>query len=236
MNKFKVFIIFLFTAVAIHANACTFEEEKLVTTHGILGAPWNMYYLSGEVQRPEMTLHWGYPSTEKKILQHGEDLALYLLEVAIENPGKPIHFLTHSMGGLVLRAALNHPCCPIEAHIGKAVLLAPPNQGSAWGRMLNRVSLANYLGRENSGEELMTTMDFEHLGPFPDTMKVMVIAGNFSYNPLINDENDGTVGVTETYLKTPHKHVVIKVGHKSILVNKQAACLTYNFFHDIEDD
>ena len=54
--------------------------------------------------------------------------------LARKRPGVPIYFVTHSVGALVLRAALNLSSCPEEAKIGRAVLIAPPNQGSRLAR------------------------------------------------------------------------------------------------------
>ncbi len=53
-----------------------------------------------------------------------------LKEIAAEKRGEPIYFVTHSLGGIIVRAAVNHPECPKEVAFGKAVLLAPPNKRS----------------------------------------------------------------------------------------------------------
>lgn len=220
------FVLLLLTlTISLQAN------EKLVTIHGIFGSAWNLKYLASPLEGEGMDVtYWGYPSRDKVITEHAEDLVLELQTIAQQNPGQPINFLTHSMGGLILRAAVNLPDCPPEALIGKAVLVAPPNQGAVWGRMVGELDIANKLGKDKAGKELMTEQDFEHLGQFPDSMQVMVIAGNFSLNFLIPGENDGTVAVSETYLNTPHRHEVVKAGHKGILISSEAAALIHSFF------
>lgn len=223
------------TLCLMSASLCanTLENEKVFTIHGFMGSSWNMYYVAGPLEDEHMDIiHWDYPSRDKTIKEHGADLVKALRDQATQNPGKPIHFLTHSMGGLILRAAVNHPECPPEALIGKAVLLAPPNQGAVWGRLLGQFSLAHAIGSDQAGRELLTEQDFEHLGQFPETMDVMVIAGNLSVNFLIEGENDGIVAVSETYLNTPHRHEIIWVGHKTILISKDATKLIRNFFLD----
>ena len=192
-----------------------------------------MYQVAKPVEKEGMNVvHWGYPSLEKKIVEHGADLVLMLQEMAAVNPGKPIHFLTHSMGGLVLRAALNDPECPEEAKIGVAVLLAPPNQGAYWARAMYWIELVKYIGGDQSARELMTEPNFEHLGQFPEIMPVLVIAGNFSFNFLIPGPNDGSVAVSETYLTTSHEHVIIPEGHKGILFSNESARLAKEFFEN----
>lgn len=230
---FITFFISLYLTISTLLHAGSLADEKVITIHGIFGSPWNMYYLAGPLENEKMeVIHWGYPSRDKKILDHAEDLVIMLQQEAEKQPGKAIHFLTHSMGGLILRAAINHPDCPTEALIGNAVLLAPPNQGSAWGRLISEFAFANQIGKDQAASELMNQENFEHLGQFPETMKVMVIAGNAGINPFIPGPNDGTVGVEETRLTTPHCHEVIFQGHKSILLSKTAALLSLEFFKE----
>lgn len=231
-NKMRFLVLFVlnfFVAFALQAGPLA--NEKVITIHGILGSPWNMYYLAGPLENEKMeVLHWGYPSRDKTIMEHAGDLVITLKEEAEKNPGKPIYFLAHSMGGLILRAALNHPDCPPEAHMGAAVLVATPNQGAAWGRMLKDFYLANYFGKDKAARELMTEEDFEHLGQFPSTMNVMVIAGDYSLNYFLPGPSDGTVMVSETYLTTPHSHEIVHYTHVGILFSKQAATLIKDFF------
>ncbi len=67
-----------------------------------------------------------------------------------------------------------------------------------------------------AGAELMDFTNFQHLGPFPPTKKVLVIAGNLGFNPFIKESNDGKVAVKETFLNTPHEHCVVGAGHSWI--------------------
>jgi pimeloyl-ACP methyl ester carboxylesterase len=228
MKKLLLLIALVLSLSTLQANMTS--GQTLITVHGFLGAPWNMYFMgSGYDKIGVQVIHWGYPSRDKIIEEHAKDLVKELQTIAKKAPGAPINYITHSMGGLILRSALNDPNCPAEAKIGRAVLLAPPNQGAVWGRLIQNITLAQRIGKNESGRQLMSEKDFEFLGLFPDSMEVFVIAGNLSINPLISGENDGTVAVDETFLTTPHKHAVIKAGHKSIIVSKEAFGLTQKF-------
>ena len=57
---------------------------------------------------------------------------------------------------------------------------------------------------------------FEHLGQFPSSMEVLVIAGTCGFNPTIDGKNDGKVGVEETVFLTPHEFKTVFAGHSWI--------------------
>jgi len=204
--------------------------QSVMLIHGILGSPWNMKYYADLFSDEGVTVNnWGYASRDKRILEHAKDLVIELQRMAKTKPGHPINFVAHSMGGLVLRGAINHPKCPFEAKIGRTVLLAPPNQGASWGKFLHSFPFLRVFTREKADTELMTAENFEYLGQFPPTMDVLVIAGDWNFNPVIKGENDGTVAVKETFLSTPHLHSIVNTGHKTILINQEALQLTENF-------
>jgi len=225
-----------FICLTVLSN-CLFASEKkqtVVCLHGFLGASWNMRFIEKNLNKDHWNaVSWEYPSRERYIEEHGKKLVPYLKELAKTKPGQPIHFVAHSMGSLVLLVALNHPECPREAKIGKVVLLAPPLKGSVWGRWLNQFSIAKHLAKEFSGHQLMTKSDFSDLGNYPDSLQdVLVIAGSFGFNPMISGQNDGTLAVQETVLPTPHRHVVIARGHKTIIFSKKAYVLIKSFLEE----
>lgn len=169
---------------------------------------------------------------ERKIEEHAEYLVKELQKAALKQPGRPINFIAHSLGCLIVRSAVNHPECPNGAKMGKVVLLTPPNQGSAWGRFLEQFVIVRKVLKEESGRQVLSESNFAFLGNFPPSMQVLVIAGNWGFNPFIEGENDGTVGVDETYLDTPHQHIVINSGHKTILVSQKAVKLMQEFLEE----
>jgi pimeloyl-ACP methyl ester carboxylesterase len=214
------------------ASGSLFGKESLVCIHGIMGSPWSLHLYAKNFKRQgfEVT-NWGYPSRDKKIEDHAADLVEELNRIAKEKPGEPIHFLGHSMGCLIIRCALNLPDCPKEAKIGRAVLLAPPNRGATFARYLNRFPIPRMIAKHLSGKQLFTKTSFDDLGKFPDTMEeVLVIAGTLGINPFIPESNDGAVGVEETKLQTPHKHITINRGHNTITLSKDVFGYALDFF------
>jgi len=207
------------------------KTETVVAIHGIFGAPWSLQYIVQNLKKENRTIvNWGYPSTEKRIEEHGADLIPQLQKIAAANPKMPIHFVGHSMGGLVLRAALNHPDCPLEAKIGRAVLLGTPNKSPAWARFLGQYELPKQIGGI-AGRQLMSETGYDSIGQFPHSLDVLVVAGSAGINPFISGDNDGTVAVEETFLNTPHRHVILKTGHKIMLLDKRVSALVTEFLN-----
>lgn len=228
MNKIKFILFFcVFLSSALFANP---KEETIISIHGFLGAPWNMYFLKKNFQKHGwQVINWKYTSRDQTINEHAKELTKQIIKIQDENPDKQICFIAHSLGCLILKAALNEPNCPKNVKNAKIVLIAPPNNGTIWGRTLNRFSLFRKFTKNYSGQELCTYQNFDHLGKFPASANILVIAGNLGFNPWIGKENDGTVAIDETYLDTKHKHITIRRGHKTIIFSKKTFSLALDF-------
>jgi len=177
---------------------------------------------------------WDYPSRTKTIEGHAASLVEVLNVIAQRRPNEPIHFVTHSLGGVIVRAALNNPDCPYEAKIGKAVLLAPPNKGARLARKIQGCPVFKQIFGKNAGRQLLTytESDMENLGQFPETKQVMVLAGKKESRLLskwMEGPNDGKVTVEETRLTTPHTHHVLHVSHSWIMTSRESIGLIKDF-------
>lgn len=218
MNMIKSLLLGLVILFTTTLQAHSISDQTLVTIHGFLGSPWHMVAMTkGYESEGVKVIHWKYPGKYRQIAFHAAELVKSLNDLAEKSPGTPINFISYSMGGLILRAALSHPECPSEAKIGRAVLLAPPNQASGWDRFLELMAAGHKQSVEQMRAQLQGSAPFESLGSFPDSLAVLVIAGDKSSNLRISDANDGLLTVEETYLDTPSHHEVVSEGHTSIL-------------------
>lgn len=209
--------------------AC-FSKGTVYCLHGFLRSSWSMEAIATDLKiRKFRVTNWDYPSRSRTIDEHAEALLFHLKNTAKNFPGEPIHFVTHSMGGLVVRRTVNLPGCPVEAREGKAVLIAPPNRGSTFAHMLAEKKPMRMILGTQAGRELMEMDNFDHLGQFPPEMDVLVIAGKFGWNPMVPGKNDGKVTVAETKLSTPHKHIVINAGHSWISYAPRTIKETHRF-------
>lgn len=105
------------------------KSDNVLCIHGLFATAMNTLPLVAFLrwQGWEGARPWSFPSRSGTLHAHATKLCKELQQAAAERPGRPIHFVAHSLGGLVLRAALNQGACPEEAKHGRAVLLATPN-------------------------------------------------------------------------------------------------------------
>lgn len=228
------FLIFIFSFSFLIIESIATEDKILVCIHGFMRSKSNMSLLQSSFEKEGWNVYvWSYPSRLKTIEEHGEDLIKVMMFLAKKYPNQPQCFVTHSMGGLLLRSALNHPNCPFQAQVGKAVLIAPPNQGSAYARFLHQFKMFQKIVGPYAGRELMTTDQggFEYLGQFPSSLGVLVIAGTCGFNPVFNTKNDGKVSIEETRLSTSHEFKTVFAGHSWICHTPKTVEITKEFLN-----
>jgi pimeloyl-ACP methyl ester carboxylesterase len=79
--------------------------------------------------------YWGYPSLGQRLEELGQRFGAELQRVDEEPTVARIHIVGHSLGGIIAREAL---CRRMPAKMGRMVMLAPPNRGSAAARKTAR--------------------------------------------------------------------------------------------------
>jgi pimeloyl-ACP methyl ester carboxylesterase len=167
-----------------------------------------------------------YPSTRRPLEAHADQLA-GLLE-GLED-ADTVSFVTHSMGGIVLRAYLGSDnVWPENLEMGRTVMLGPPNKGSTLAALLKSMPFDLVYGE--SGEVLANT----DLSQFPTPkMPFAVIAGGLGdgagYNPLIDGDDDGIVTVSEAHLDGVTDFKVIDQLHSFLAGDERAIASTLAF-------
>lgn len=207
-------------------------EGSVVCVHGFIRSYRSMIPMGYALEHEGFEVYlWDYQSRKESIEGHAAHLVLVLQSIAKQHPGAPIHFVTHSLGGVITQAALNHPACPQEAKIGKAVLLAPPAQGSSLARSFSHLTPVRWFFGGKSGYQLLTyTPAHMHaLGTFPSSVEVLVLSGTRGNHFFFMTPNDGKVTVDETRLPTPHTHRVFHVSHSWIMTSRECIFETKNF-------
>lgn len=171
-----------------------------------------------------------YHSFRASIPQIVEQLAPSLANFRYNLHG-PLHFVTHSLGGLVARAMLTSQR---PDRLGRVVMLAPPNGGSEWADLLFRLRMngvvlgpvGNHLrtDRHAADEAMLGSIDFD-LG---------VIAGNAAIDPIfprlaLPRPNDGKVSVRSTHVEGLADHITLPVSHTFMVTNPGVARQVLHF-------
>ncbi len=134
-----------------------------------------------------------------------------------------VHFVTHSMGGVLVRSYLAQQ---LDPHRGRVVMLSPPNQGSevidafADSPMLRLVAgpAGSKLGTDSAAIP-------SQLGPV--RFSLGIIAGDRSLNPLyswlIPGPDDGKVGVDRARVEGAADFLVVPATHTFIMNRRDVA-------------
>jgi triacylglycerol lipase len=143
-------------------------------------------------------LNLDYPSTRATI----PELAEWVVDrLSTYHPDEALDFVTHSLGGVLLRFAVAAELLP-ASRVHRVVMLGPPNAGSELADELPRMPVVGPVYRRITGPtgiQLGTTADAlpAQLPPVP--FETGIIAGTRSFNPffsaILGGPSDGKVRV-----------------------------------------
>jgi len=177
-------------------------RDLVVLVHGMGRTPLSMWPLARRLEREGFdVLNWDYSSTGPTVEELGRQLAAAVRERP-RPAGTHVHFVTHSLGGIVVRAALLADPPP---DLGRVVMLAPPNQGARAAD-----AAAPWLGWLWKPLAELGTADGSACRslPAPAGVPIGVIAGRY----------DGKVKVEETHLDGETDHVVVPGTHSFLML------------------
>lgn len=176
------------------------------------------------------TANIDYPSREHAI----EKLATLAVGEGLETCRKTanvtkIHFVTHSLGGILVRQYLSEGT--IE-ELGRVVMLGPPNQGSSAVDELRGVPGFDWINGP-AGKQLGKGEESVPLKLGPAEFELGIIAGNRSIDPLtsavLDNPDDGRVSVLDTKLDGMDDFVVVDHSHAFMMRMRKPIELTKRF-------
>ena len=167
--------------------------------------------------------NYDYPSAKRNIEEHAQIfLDLYRRTLRREHIARKVYFLTHSMGGILLRSAMakmsEAECRKIEA----IVMLGPPNQGSVLAS-LGRNGLVRAFNASLADMTTDRNSFVRNIQAPPFLPPVGIIAGRF----------DGKVALRNTALPDgqPYQRIVVDCTHPGLRDPDNTLLPILNFFH-----
>ena len=194
-------------------------NDYVILLHGLGRTSRSMRALERTLSHRFRVINIGYPSRKYSV----ERLAEYVgsrIRQRCPDESRKIHFVTHSVGGIVLRYYLKESQL---RNLGCVVMLGPPNQGSELVDIFRKSALFNVLlnvATGPSGRQLGTEASSipNVLGPVD--FVVGVIVGSESPDPifsrLIPGADDGRISVERAkvegmtdFMTVPRHHTFI---------------------------
>ncbi len=199
------------------ASARETNNECVVLLHGLARGNGSMRQLQKALLAQHYTvLNIDYPSTRYSVEDLVEQYVRERIQAHCDDSYHKIHFITHSMGGILTRYLLKSYTMP---NLGRVVMLSPPNQGSEIVDKLGSLWLFKWLNGP-AGQQLGTDKESlpQRLGPVD--FELGVITGDRSMNPLLSmlipGDDDGKVAVQragvagmDAFLVVPYNHTFI---------------------------
>lgn len=231
LTRIRLMLLVTSCLLCLPAEGVADEDgEYVVLLHGLARTGRSMKTLEMKLSAEGYgVVNTGYASRSATVEQLADAIIPEAVAQAIEKGARKIHFVTHSMGGILVRYYLAHNDLP---ELGRVVMLAPPNNGSeVVDKLKNNFAFkwlngpaGQELGTDDAGlPQRLGRVDFD-LG---------VIAGDRSINLLLSriipGPDDGKVSVETTRVGGMKDHIVIHATHPFIMKNREAINQTLTF-------
>lgn len=228
-------MLWLAGAVPLFAAQAQADGQCVILLHGLGRTHRSMTAMAEALGAAGYrTVNLGYPSRKATV----EALAMQAIPAALDQCGRAdsrsIHFVTHSMGALLVRYYLAHQ--KLE-HLGRVVMVSPPNQGSEVCDALRDNFFYRWYNGP-AGQQLGTGPDDLPARLGPAHYQVGVITGNVHcffdawLAKMIPGEDDGKVAVERTKLAGMTDFMVLPYTHPFIMDQEETIAQTIRFLRD----
>ena len=197
---------------------------SVVTVHGLWMRGAAMRVLRGRLAPRGFQVHeFTYPSITSSLSGSAAALGAFVERV----PGETVHFVGHSLGGVLMCALLERS---LPTRTGRVVCLGSPLKGSKTAARLTRWPG----GRHLVGKCLVDVHARGGFQAWRAGVEAGCVAGRmpFGVGRLLGpfpEPNDGTVAVDETRIGGLADHIVLPVSHVALLWSTSVAAQVAHF-------
>ena len=220
------------------------KNECVILLHGLGRTYHSMDKMQKALtQAGFQTVNLNYPSRKESIEQLAANYIPSAIEQCQDYAPDQIHFVTHSLGGIVTRMALKQQR---PENLGRVVMLSPPNSGSEAADVLQKNWFYSWANGP-SGQQLSTSSDSvpNQLGPVDYPVGIITgdrqtffdswVASLFSDTDgekVFEGANDGKVSVERAKLAGMTDFIVVHENHSFIMRSKQVQFQTIEFLNN----
>lgn len=200
-------------------------RDTVVLLHGIARTRRSLFRIERALRREGFDARGiTYPSLRHDLAELAGFLAETMTREGIWQRSGKVHFVTHSMGGLVLRRYLATRRDAIPANrLGRVVMLGPPNRGSEVADRLKDLPPYRWFYGP-AGQELTTEARMApDAAPYYE-LGIVAGSGGWPYSVagrLLPAPHDGRVSVARTTVPGMADHVVLPAMHSVMLWNPE---------------
>jgi len=241
-KKLRVISKLLSVAVVVTflfwCSSHTYAKDCVILLHGLARTASSMDKMAAAFLKEGFdVVNVDYPSRHHRV----ETLADIAVNKGIDKCPRSgsLHFVTHSLGGILVRYYLKHTELP---RLGRVVMLGPPNQGSeVVDELRDRPGYTLLNGP--AGSQLGTDQDSIPMKLGAANFELGVIAGTESVNPILSrylpNPDDGKVSVERTKVEGMKDFITVRHSHPFIMqssdVIQQAISFIQKgeFIHDV---
>ena len=195
------------------------DIDTVICLHGVWSHGAGMFLIKRRLEKEYglRVMLFSYPSVRGTLDENAAALARFIQEEGLTRT----HFVGHSLGGVV---ALRMFANDADAPPGRLVCLGSPLAGSR---------AADYLSKQDWAEPILGHSLASGVIDKPASdwaihvcaqREVGIIAGNVplglgQFVAEFDEDNDGTIAVSETRLDGARDHLIMPVSHKGMLVS-----------------
>ena len=226
----------LFFVIVLSQWGCAYLNktdlnESVIVLHGFAKKPVSMARIAYFLKKEGYTVHQvAYPSIKQKEENVKAFVYKQIDNIVAKTPDQKIHFVGHSLGGLLIRSYLGEH--EQIKNIGHVVITGSPSKGtnfvdhykdSGWFEFLGEIPLM----LSSKGSPFLSSLK-------PPYYKLGVIAGNFNtpfQEHILEGKDDGLVPVESTKIDDMTDFIIINTVHGLLKYNKKVIQQIIHFLH-----
>ncbi|MDD4149333.1 MAG: hypothetical protein PHE33_04835 [Bacteroidales bacterium] len=222
-------LIILILLIVVCYNG--FAQYKVFLLHGYANPKSIMRKIDKDLRKGGFnTENYAYSSIYRDLDTIGKNLYLDIIKQNLDS----VSFVTHSMGGLVVRAMLKYSGTDDDfPFIYRIVMISPPNQGADIADFLKSYAILRPLLGPNVEKMETDSASYTNQLPIPCNIEIGIIIGKRGkkkgYNLLIEGDNDGLIKPENTLLGNEKDTISLELDHLSLIFRKKSRTKVIKF-------